>query len=195
MAKILKKLSTLFKGSPADSKPKKHSLPQTKAQTDLFIAIRKQKTQDAIFLIEDHHISINTQSSDGCSLLQSALLHKDFALANWLIQKGAELNTTNKHYEPVIITATRLENIEQVEQILFHHANPNVTNGEGNTALHIASQKDHRPIIIRLLEKGADPHIKNRVGQTAISIANQNRQDSLAKLLASRYEDVKARPA
>ena len=49
---------------------------------------------------------------------------------------------------------------------------PNVTNTEGNTALHIASQKFGSHYLVRaLIMIGVDPTIKNNDGKTATDIA------------------------
>ena len=52
-------------------------------------------------------------------------------------------------------------------------ANPNVQNKEGNTPLHIATQKALTETIQNLLEKGANPNVQNNEGNTPLHIATQ----------------------
>jgi uncharacterized protein len=52
------------------------------------------------------------------------------------------------------------------------HADVNVRDHEGNTALHNAAARGDNEMIEYLVSKGADPKIVNRAGQTTVDMAN-----------------------
>lgn len=56
---------------------------------------------------------------------------------------------------------------EMVTYILDLGANPDLPDGQGNTALMIASAKGYGPIVEFLLARGADPFLQNKAGLTA----------------------------
>jgi ankyrin repeat protein len=52
------------------------------------------------------------------------------------------------------------------------HADVNVRDHEGNTAIHHAAARGDNEMILYLVSKGADPKIINRAGQTTVDLAN-----------------------
>jgi ankyrin repeat protein len=52
------------------------------------------------------------------------------------------------------------------------HADVNVRDHEGNTAIHHAAARGDNEMILYLISKGADPKIVNRAGQTTVDLAN-----------------------
>jgi len=52
------------------------------------------------------------------------------------------------------------------------HADVNVRDHEGNTALHNAAARGDNEMILYLVSKGANPKIVNRAGQTTVDMAN-----------------------
>jgi len=52
------------------------------------------------------------------------------------------------------------------------HADVNVRDHEGNTAIHHAAARGDNEMILYLISKGADPKIINRAGQTTVDLAN-----------------------
>jgi uncharacterized protein len=52
------------------------------------------------------------------------------------------------------------------------HADVNVRDHEGNTAIHHAAARGDNEMILYLVSKGADPKIVNRAGQTTVDLAN-----------------------
>jgi len=52
------------------------------------------------------------------------------------------------------------------------HADVNVRDHEGNTAIHNAAARGDNEMILYLVSKGADPKIVNRAGQTTVDMAN-----------------------
>ena len=52
------------------------------------------------------------------------------------------------------------------------HADVNVQDHDGNTALHHAASRGDNEMILYLISKGADPHVVNREGMTTVDMAN-----------------------
>ena len=64
--------------------------------------------------------------------------------------------------------AVRIGSTDLVEFLLSKGARPNITNGEGETPIHIAARKGLKDILELLLKAGADPEIKNLKNQESI---------------------------
>ena len=79
---------------------------------------------------------------------------------------------------------------EVVEQLLKEHANVNIQNKEGVTALMKASQNNHTEVVEQLLKEGADVNIKNNYGWTALMIASKNGHTQVVEQLLKEDADV-----
>jgi ankyrin repeat protein len=84
-----------------------------------------------------------------------------------LIQAGARLDADPYRGTP-LIWAAACNRIETAERLIDHGAAINhkgtfggLTHGQGLTALHIASQNGHLPMVQLLIKRGADPKIKD----------------------------------
>jgi ankyrin repeat protein len=83
-----------------------------------------------------------------------------------LVKAGARLNADPYRGTP-LIWAAACNCVEAVAWLLDHGASINqkatfggLTHGQGITALHIAAQSGHLPVLELLIERGADPSIK-----------------------------------
>jgi len=76
-----------------------------------------------------------------------------------------------------------VEKRPMVELLLANGAEVNAKNQEGETPLHITTQREDRLITKILLENGADPCVKNRFGKTPLDIAFNCSDKPLRKLL------------
>ncbi|XP_010432708.1 PREDICTED: probable potassium channel AKT5 [Camelina sativa] len=75
------------------------------------------------------------------------------------------------------------------DDLLLHHllkrgSNPNETDTNGRTALHIAASKGNQYCVVLLLEKGADPNIRDSEGNVPLWEAISGRHEEIAKLLS-----------
>src|SRR5258708_6392418 len=82
-------------------------------------------------------------------------------LAERLMKAGVDANTpAAEEGETVLMSASRVSNIEAVKALLDRGANPNAKESyKGQTALMWAAAEGHAEVIKLLLAKGADPKI------------------------------------
>lgn len=72
--------------------------------------------------------------------------------------------------------------------IAWQEADINAANPTGNTALHIAAEKDLPRVVDVLLENNADIGKVNRQGQTALELALVENHDLVAERLLQQME-------
>lgn len=84
-----------------------------------------------------------------------------------LVRAGARVDADPYRGTPLIWAAAR-NRLETTEWLINHGANVNLkatfgglTHGQGITALHLASQNGHLPMVRLLIERGANPKIKD----------------------------------
>ena len=63
----------------------------------------------------------------------------------------------------------------------------------GETALHLAGQKDHAAVVEALLAEGADVHVKNDRGWTALHSASREGHVAVMEALLAGGVDVHAK--
>ncbi|VVB10682.1 unnamed protein product [Arabis nemorensis] len=71
-----------------------------------------------------------------------------------------------------------------LHQLLKRGSNPNETDKNGRTALHIAASKGSQYCIVLLLENGADPNIRDSEGNVPLWEAIIGRHEEISKLLS-----------
>jgi ankyrin repeat protein len=114
--------------------------------------------------------------------------------ARVLIKHGADINKQTKFWGGVttLIRASILKHADFVEFLLLHKANPNLTDDEGNTALHLATvwpepawwATDNTKVIQLLVAANANLEQENNMGQTPLYLAVQRGTSSeVAKFL------------
>ncbi len=124
-----------------------------------------------------------------------------------LLELGA-LPNSRAAGEPPLLTCSRTGNVETVELLLAHGANPNITDGwKGQTAAMWAAAEDHVAVIETLLAHGADVNASAmpetvrtglfgngmataRPGQTALFIAVQQGHEASTRALLAAGADV-----
>ncbi len=88
-----------------------------------------------------------------------------------LVQRGEDVNGTNKRGETPLITAASRGNVEAVSVLLDYQAEVNAKDHNGMTALLHAATWHHMDVLRLLLARGADAHAKSRTGRTALMLA------------------------
>ena len=144
----------------------------TRELLDAVINNDKTKVQELI----NKKVNLNVKNKK----LESALViagisnfNEIFAL---LLSSGADPNITYINKNTPLITATQLNNINQVKLLLLHKADPNITNIFGDTALMTACWHKHIEII-KLLKLVTNITILNNDGESALTIALKQKLD------------------
>ncbi len=102
-----------------------------------------------------------------CPLLYFAIMSKDHASINLLLELGANLNEEDEMVSP-LMAAMEAENIELMRLLLERGANPNIKIYAHKSLLHKAAQCNFEQAALLLLKHGADVNAKDDKGATAL---------------------------
>jgi ankyrin repeat protein len=137
-----------------------------------------------------------------------------------LLQKGMDVNTTDRDGNSLLMIAVRTDNQPLVDFLLQHRASLWRRNRYGDdvlmqatndgkletvkklvaagaevqhpgwTALHYAVVQGHADLVAYLLEKGADVTAKGPNGQTALMMAESRNQGDIVRMLKAKQAEV-----
>lgn len=85
-----------------------------------------------------------------------------------------------------ILSASRVGNLEEVEESLRRGADVNTLGREGRSALMFACAGAHLPIIELLLKSGAEPDLQDKKGRTALILSSLKGDGEVSALLLER---------
>lgn len=88
----------------------------------------------------------------------------------------------------LLCTAAEKSDLNRVKELLRCGADANIIDAYGQTALHMAVQRDHFDLIKILLERGANMHKPDARGWTPKEIAQEHGNNDVSELL-SGYEN------
>jgi V8-like Glu-specific endopeptidase len=111
-------------------------------------------------------------------------------LDKWLVYSwilGADYSITNGRLEFVALTNN---NADALERMLDLSKDYGITNGSGQTLMHVAASQGKTDIVSYLLKKGASPNVKDNNGRTVLSYAASMGQSDIVKLLLDRGAKV-----
>lgn len=137
-------------------------------------------------LIEHQGIDINCCDNDKVSLLHWAAINNRKELINYLIVKGAIvdsvggiLNTTPLHW------AIRQGHLASVVLLLQSGADPSFIDAEGLAGIHIAAQFGHTATVAYLIAKGVNVNLPDKNGMTSLmhSVIKHSSSDPTRLLL------------
>lgn len=131
----------------------------------------------------DVNVSFFDGSLDGATALMIAARGGlDKIVGILLIQKGIEINKTDRTGKTALMYALGNEKYDMVKALLKAGANVNIADRQGETAL-IKAWSHPLFIVKLLLEAGADANVKNKFGKTALDYAKLGNTASVIKLL------------
>jgi ankyrin repeat protein len=120
-------------------------------------------------------------SQNTSTILFWALARKNFELADWLIDQGANVNVGQTavwsdgrvSLFPPLVLAVQTGRVGLVKHFLDKGATVNLKTADGNTPLHYAVSSGRQDIVDMLLAKGADVAAKDVNGKTPLKLATQ----------------------
>ena len=155
----------------------------------LTLSISLELTNMAITLIE-LGANINFQDVNGRTPLHHACEKRNIIVAKSLLLKGAAVDVTSYQIEtPLLLSAAVVGNLDVVKLLVDYHANVNVTDVSGNSALLCAIDDD---VKFFLIQNGANVHVENENGDTVLMSACRSGNLDLVKLLLSKSVDLDA---
>jgi ankyrin repeat protein len=160
------------------------------SETPLFLAV-STKQLPMVQLLLKFKADPNDSQTDGQSLLFGTLDQPDILAA--LLDAGAKVDVRTPQSWTLLSGAIPDTNAASVEILLKHGANPNATDNQGNTPLHVATDNLASDKIFQLLfNSKADPNVRNNQGRTPLEGLKQILKDnpSLEKTYLDRFEHV-----
>ena len=129
----------------------------------------------------------------GMNPLLVAISGKNPQIAQYLIEKGANVNPRAKDGSTALMLAVKSGEVETIEALLKAQAYVNVQNTEGRTALHYAVQGGNLGVLQMLLDKAAQVNSQDRAGISPLMAAAQSDKPELvqALLLAGADKSLK----
>ncbi|HZT39596.1 MAG TPA: ankyrin repeat domain-containing protein [Bryobacteraceae bacterium] len=154
---------------------------------ELFDAIRSGEAQRVRDLLDRAPALVNASDEAGTSAFTFAKRHRQEAIAQLLLDRGAELD---------IFAAAIAGDAERTASLVAH--NPALTQAlsrDGWTALHLAAFFGSADCARRLIDAGADVHARsaNPFKNTPLHAAAAGRRSEVARLLIERGAEVNSR--
>jgi ankyrin repeat protein/tetratricopeptide (TPR) repeat protein len=144
---------------------------------------------DSFKKLLEMNANINLATLHGGTALHYAVGHGDLRMMSALINKGSDVNLTNKKYgeTPMMSACFEFPHPYVIDPLLSAGAKINNQDRDGSTALHLAvNPKLNIPLVELLLEKGADLSMKDKLGLTAISKARLMGFENIAVLMEKK---------
>jgi uncharacterized protein len=145
----------------------------------LFDATEKGENEIVIEIINEQPNLIHEENEHGLTLLGIAAHYGQYEVVKTLVKNGAQINALSHSKLSFIPKNTALhaaiagaKSIEVIDFLLTHGANPNISDSEGHTPLHIAAFEGNASIAELLMKNGAEIKTNNS-GKTPIEIAEE----------------------
>ena len=124
-------------------------------------------------------------AGDGLAPMHWALATKEFKMAELLMVHGSAVDVRSAEMATPLMTAVQGENLDWVDFLLDHGADPNACDGRGFTALHRAAEMGRVELVRRLLDAGARADTEAE-GHTPLSLALSRKEEEVITLLSRR---------
>ncbi len=144
--------------------------PNEDAIPGLMVALQKQAFKSAMVLAKHTDTKIEFENKQGETPLMLAAFNNQLALAEVLIERGAEVN--RKGWTPLHYAATRGHR-EMMRLLLDNNAYIDSEAKNGTTPLMMAAYSAPPLAVKLLLEEGADPTLVNHGNATALDLAEK----------------------
>lgn len=155
-------------------------------------AIKKKEGQTVTDMLADGSPNlINTRDlTSGESALHIVTARRDLTWMQFLIAKGANVNTRDGRGVTPLVLACNLNFFEGAELLISSGARVDETNSSGETPLITAVHNRNMPLIRMLLKAGADPDRADNSGRSARDYARLGGHSSILSVIDS---DAKAK--
>jgi hypothetical protein len=145
----------------------------------------KHSKLEAIKIVKGE-IDANAKYSDENTALIIASNNGQLEILKYLVEIGADVNSTNKWNSTALILASAKDHFEIVKNLVENEADVNAKDDRGSTALLLASENGHFEIFLYLFENGADVNAKDEDSNTALILASLKGHDKIVKYLVEK---------
>jgi serine/threonine-protein phosphatase 6 regulatory ankyrin repeat subunit B len=167
---------------------------RTATVNDLVRAVYAQDKRKIDEILEHRPELVNARNREGFTALYLVCGPPGpIDMAEFLIEKGADVNARMANSETALIMAVTSLQPEIVRLLLSNGADPDATTGGGDHVLFIAAQQGRKDLIKLLVEHGANVNAKNRDGQTILFYDMILKDNGFIKTLVKRGIDVNVR--
>ena len=161
-------------------------LVQRGAELSVFEACTMGELSRVKALVEQQPELINAYAPDGFQLLGLAAFFGHADIVEFLLKKGAEVNSPSHNAMRVMPLHSAIANRRAaiVQLLLDHGADVNATQADDFTPLHEAAQTGLLDVTQWLLERGAsvNPRLSSS-GKTPLALAIEHQHGTVAQLL------------
>ncbi|XP_071797921.1 ankyrin repeat domain-containing protein 55-like [Asterias amurensis] len=151
---------------------------------------------DIVNILVLHNTALESRDRDGDTALAYAVHGNQPKIVWYLLDKGSDINTSNKKGMTPINIATCEDHWSCAESIVTHRLGCNVNcrvemkNYNGKTPLMAAAFKGHLDIVRRLVLHKTELESRDRNGDTALAYAVYGNQPKIVGLLLDEGSDI-----
>ncbi|XP_071099325.1 ankyrin repeat and KH domain-containing protein 1-like [Haliotis cracherodii] len=127
----------------------------------------------ALYILDHPEIvqnSLEHSESEMYSPLEWAIKHGHVRVAKVLLEHGVSACATSDHEDPLLTACKRLDET-LADLLLYHNANVNVQDEDGNTPLMLACKNGTKQMVVMLLRYDAEVNTRNVEGNTPLLLA------------------------
>ncbi len=161
-------------------------------------AIQEGRVEDVKNIINKDRTKVYEKDKWGYTLLHDAVVAERLEIVEYLLQQGADVNTSNLEGSTPLHDAAYKGRLVLVRFLLAKGADANAKDISNNTPLHEAvaaygvyiTNFRYIEVVKLLLSDGALVNDKNNKGETPLHLASKTHKFEIVKLLASKGADV-----
>jgi hypothetical protein len=129
---------------------------------------------------------LNATDESKYTALHWASMRAHWDVAEFLIEKGADLNVVGGDGGTQINWAVHHDNVDIIKLMVEKGAKLNIRNRWGMTELHTAIWRGCIHVVEYLLDQGSDPMVRTNEGWTAMHYAFRSGHDNIIEMLKDR---------
>lgn len=160
--------------------------------TALQIAIKKEE-KGIVQLILNKGVDLETESSQGQTLLMMAYNQRNIEIITLLIDNGANIESKNNIQQTLLLIAVTNREEEIVSFLIDKGANIEAKDSYGKTSLMITCEQRDKELVSLLIDKGADIETRDKRGRTPLILACQRRDKEIVTLLLDRGANIESK--
>lgn len=148
---------------------------------------------DVVKMLIARGTSVDIRTKDNYTALHVAVQSGKANVVETLLGFGADVHVHGgKIGETAVHVAAALpgDNTECAQMLLKSGAQPNVTQTDGQTPLHISCRTGNTQMIKLLLYEGGDPRLKSASGETPLHVAAQNCHCEAVRLILEHLTQI-----